>query len=287
MKKKIFSALLICLLFSCNNMSSEDYLKSGESKFYIKDYTGAKEDYIKAKELDPKNEKINTILTYVTQLDNCSNLIKLDPKNPSNYILRASLKSNEKDFKGAIDDYTTCIEVDPKNLIAYEFRSALKYDLKDYKGAEADYTKIIELEPENVNAYRDRGVVKYHLKDYRGAEVDFSKVIEFEPKNVTTYNIRALTKYYLNDYRGAIDDYTKIIELEPENESTQLNRHYVIMISNYSKSINIDPKNSLNFYNRGLWKIALDDKNGGCLDLYKAIELGDASAHDVIKKYCN
>jgi len=41
------------------------------------------------------------------------------------------------------------------------------------------------------------------------------------------------------------------------------------------------------YYNRGLAKIQLGQKDSGCLDLSKARELGDADAFDAIKELCN
>ena len=48
-----------------------------------------------------------------------------------------------------------------------------------------------------------------------------------------------------------------------------------------------DRKHAMAFCNRGLAKIKLNDKNGGCLDLSKAGELGFQAAYESIKKYCN
>jgi hypothetical protein len=65
----------------------------------------------------------------------------------------------------------------------------------------------------------------------------------------------------LEDYRGAILDFNMAIELNPKSGDA--------------------------YYSRGLAKIALNDVNGGCLDLSKAGELGYDRAYEVIKKLCN
>ncbi|HCN84497.1 MAG TPA: hypothetical protein DIT07_12875 [Sphingobacteriaceae bacterium] len=75
------------------------------------------------------------------------------------------------------------------------------------------------------------------------------------------YTARGIGKYMLNDYKGAIQDYTIAIKL--------------------------NPKDRMAYNKRGISKIRIGDKNGGCLDLSKAGELGDASAYDMIRKYCN
>ena len=58
-------------------------------------------------------------------------------------------------------------------------------------------------------------------------------------------------------------------------------------LSDFNSAIKLDPNNAMAFCNRGLAKIKLNDKNGGCLDLSKAGELGFQAAYESIKKYCN
>ena len=74
------------------------------------------------------------------------------------------------------------------------------------------------------------------------------------------YYKRGNAKEKLQDYTGAIADYTKAIELNPKDPSA--------------------------YYNRGLAKIDLSQKDSGCLDLSKAGEWGAERAYEMIKKYC-
>ena len=64
----------------------------------------------------------------------------------------------------------------------------------------------------------------------------------------------------IKDFRGAIDDYTKAIQIYPEFASA--------------------------YFNRGLSKIILKQKDSGCLDYCKAAELGDKKAYEKIKEDC-
>jgi Flp pilus assembly protein TadD len=65
----------------------------------------------------------------------------------------------------------------------------------------------------------------------------------------------------LEDYKGAISDYTKVIELDPSNANA--------------------------YYSRGLTKGRSGDVDGGCLDLFKASELGHKQASDLIRENCH
>ena len=75
------------------------------------------------------------------------------------------------------------------------------------------------------------------------------------------YFNRGIVKGKLKDSKGALQDFNRAIELNPKKANAYLSR--------------------------GLAKIVIGDKNGGCLDFSKAGELGNVSAYDLIKKYCN
>ena len=74
------------------------------------------------------------------------------------------------------------------------------------------------------------------------------------------YYYRGNSKFKLYDYIGAIDD--------------------------YSRSIELNPNNKMSYFNRGLSKLGLKQKENGCLDLSKAGELGFEFAYEVIKEKC-
>jgi tetratricopeptide (TPR) repeat protein len=78
---------------------------------------------------------------------------------------------------------------------------------------------------------------------------------------VENYLLSATDKIILKNYHGAIEDCNKAIEINPKYPDI--------------------------YYNRAMAKLKLNDNNGACLDLYKAIELGDdLLSPDDIKKYC-
>jgi len=74
------------------------------------------------------------------------------------------------------------------------------------------------------------------------------------------YVNKGVAKYEKGDYRGAIQDFNKAIELKPND--------------------------ALLYGLRGSAKIRLGQIDSGCLDLSKAGELGEITAYDMIKQYC-
>ena len=58
-------------------------------------------------------------------------------------------------------------------------------------------------------------------------------------------------------------------------------------IQDFNLAIELNPKSSDAYLYRGMSKIDLGDKEGGCLDYSKAGELGNTNAYNLIKRNCN
>ncbi len=64
---------------------------------------------------------------------------------------------------------------------------------------------------------------------------------------------------------------------------------YKDAIDDLNKGLSINPNSdniSFSYYHRGLCKISLKDKVGGCNDLKKSCELGLTDACNELKEYC-
>jgi len=119
-------------------------------------------------------------------------------------------------------------------------------------------------------SYKWRGQIKMTLGDYFGAIKDFDKEIFYTTDTIgkkiihfdyMAFYERGKCKYYLKKYKEAILDFN-------------------IMLSEFSD-------HSPTLYFRGLSKIKLGEKIGGCEDLSKAGEESYFEAYEAIKKYCN
>jgi tetratricopeptide (TPR) repeat protein len=137
--------------------------------------------------------------------------------------------------------------------------------------------------------------VLYGIYDYKEAIQKCNQAIELNPKNADAYNLRGVIKYKLSDYRGAIQDYSKAIELNPNdtnayfcraNSESMLKDYWPAALKDFSKAIELNPNDAAAYNNRGLTKINMGDKDGGCLDISKSGELGYSGAYDNIKSLC-
>ncbi len=170
-------------------------------------------------------------------------------------------KYRKGDLIGALTDFDRIIEAGTESKWPYFWRAMTRFDLKDFFGAISDCNKAIELDPNDAWDYELRGNCKFELQDFRGAISDQTKAIELQPKSESAHFHRARAKYSLKDYQGSIADNTKALE----------NGYYYIKEA---------------YFNRGLAKIYLGQKDSGCMDFSKSGELGFEKAYEAIQRNC-
>lgn len=175
---------------------------------------------------------------------------KIDPK----------IRAIGQDPNKAIEIYTKAIIENPNDAEAYKNRSTAKFILSDHKGAFDDLSKSIEIKPTI-----DNFILKFFYRKFLGDSarkiLDFDEALKIYPNNSSFLLFRGVEKQRMKDFQGAISDFSKIIEID----STEVDFAY---------------------YNRGMAKVALFQKESACSDFRKAMQLGVAEANDAIKKYC-
>lgn len=97
-----------------------------------------------------------------------------------------------------------------------------KQNNKDYRGAIEEYSKAIQLNPKYTNAYYNRGITYSYLEDNYYAINDLNMVIKLDPNISNAYKKRGYLKYENDDYEGAFEDLNELIKIEANNEEVLL-----------------------------------------------------------------
>ncbi len=144
------------------------------------------------------------------------------------------------------------------------------------------------------------GKQKYNKGDYAGAVAELTKAIETDSA-AEAYYLRALAKEKLGDSYGAANDYAYLARAPVLDESVNYSevllrygnlllqqKKYSQVITEMDALIKHNDKATLPqaYFNRGSAKIFNGDKEGGCLDLSKAGELGYKAAYETIRENC-
>lgn len=149
-------------------------------------------------------------------IKDCDTSIMLNPNNSNAFFARGSYYSILKNDEKAMEDLGKAIEINnPSSEIhlAYYRRAQIKTNYKDYRGAISDLNKSIELHPKDMFYYLDRGLCYHKLNNYDLAILDFNKAIELNPKNGSIYSCRAISELQLNQKEKACSDFSKAGEL--------------------------------------------------------------------------
>lgn len=197
------------------------------------------------------------------------------------------------------------LKINPTSINAYYLRGIARNMLKDYSNAISDFSKVLELDFKNADAYGERGLAKDNIGDSKGAISDYTKCLEYNPNKFFTYANRSISKKKLKDFRGALIDINKAIDIlnnlslnksNTDSGHDLLKSRYLVTrasileeinkydeaIDSYTLAISLDPKNAEAYSGRGILRIIIkQDKDGGCLDLSRAGELGSDVYQDI------
>jgi tetratricopeptide (TPR) repeat protein len=115
-------------------------------------------------------------------IDDFSNALELDDKNPEFSMNRANAFLVRKQYERARDDFSSAIKLTPRNAAAYAGRARANQDAGATDLALADYRKILELEPRNISAHYGMGMAyKSKHQDAKAIET-FNELLKIDPR---------------------------------------------------------------------------------------------------------
>jgi tetratricopeptide (TPR) repeat protein len=125
----------------------------------------------------------------------------------------------------ALDDLNKAVALDSRNAVYLHMRAVIKYNMKDYRGAIADYRETLKLDDNHQDTYMELGKAEYFAHDYAAAIDDLNRAIVKNPKSVAAYMQRGVVYLDTGKYTEAAKDFDFAISLEPNNgQALQLKR---------------------------------------------------------------
>ena len=112
----------------------------------------------------------------------------------------------------------------------------------------------------HIKSFLNRGGVKIELGDYNGAIQDLTfSITNFHDLTLAHWN-RAVAKENLSNIKGAFEDISVVISINPD----------------YAEA----------YFFRGRLEISAGDKDRGCKDLNKALEMNYQDALELFNTFC-
>lgn len=212
-------------------------------------------------------------------------LLRLQPDHPFAHRIRAGIRANAGDEKGAMADVAAATaRLDPAG--AEELRGRVLMLLKKPETARAAFDASIAARP-TADAYVGRAR-SWPIENKAERFADFSKALALEPRNLEALTARAvLNADYKKDYDQAIADATLAIEIEPlegdaiwaRARAYQEKRAYGSALEDMDRVIAIANENA-GLYNGRCWTRALSgrDLDKAMADCERAVRLKPTSA---------
>lgn len=148
-----------------------------------------------------KQKKYAETLQYGENLSKYAAVLnrQMNGDDPDFYITRAKTLNEQKNYEAAIRECTEVLRLHPKNIDTYNNRGNAYYELKQYDQAIADYNKAIALDPKFAEAYNNRGNAYHALKQYDQAKADYQKALSLLSPDDPLYpiveqNLKSLPK---------------------------------------------------------------------------------------------
>jgi tetratricopeptide (TPR) repeat protein len=190
--------------------------------------------------------------------DYFSKAIELNPNYHEAYNNRSNCKSYQGDKQGALEDLNKAIAIDSSFFGYYFNRSSIRLELGDFHGAIKDANKALKLDAMTPPFIFGTIASAYlGLGNYTEALKYATEYIQFE-EFPSSFLVRADIKFAIKDYKGALEDYQKA-------NDPDLDRGYT-----YVKIAKT--------------KFALEDNQGACIAISKALELGLKIEEDLLHK---
>jgi tetratricopeptide (TPR) repeat protein len=175
--------------------------------------------------------------------------IKLDPKNPMNYILLgdAQLEKNPTDGSTPIKSYQKATELNPKSTRGILREGKLYQRGRNYNLAVDLYKKAIEIDPNFAPAYREIAEVYMMAAQPAKAIENWKKYLELNNSDYARY--RYMTALYNNkQYKEALEEGES---LKKKGYSDKSRIVYIERLMGYSYD-NVGSKADTTAYSKGL-----------------------------------
>lgn len=207
-------------------------------------------------------------------------------QDANKFFQAGNLKSEQNDFKGAIEDYTNALKISPNDAYAYLYRAKARFKIEDFQGTIDDYTLAMKYEPNEFDFANEIEIVKGKLYEQKinsfyinekarmnpeavahfnkamnlnindnGIIAEFSKAIAINPNYSMAYIHRARIKSVKKDFHGALLDYNIAIKIFSDPHVIYKRGYLSVKIQEYRGAIN-DFNMVINYYT-GTQKVKL------------------------------
>lgn len=178
---------------------------------------------------------------------------------------------NSNALDSAFSEINLFLYSNSENKAALALRAFYYIEMDRPEQAIEDYSHVLRIDNIDIGALTNRALLYMELERYTLALKDLDTKVDLLPNNWSAYFDRAYCLGLKGDHDKAIADFDEAIKLNPKNAASYANRGF--------SKINL-------ISNEGLIRPAPEQCTEACLDLNKALALGDSTVTKMISLYC-
>ena len=222
-----------------------------------------------------------------------SKVLFVIPDDINALYYRARAHEELGELKEALEDYNRIISLDARHGKAYMGRGNTYWKLESWEKAERDFLNAIRFDQTGFDGYYMLGRAALKRDDFKTAKEMLTLAMEINPEHDLVYYYRGLSRAKFGD-PNAIGDFNVFIQKRPNVISAYYNRAVCFMNKNWfnwaltdlNHVIKQDPNHADAIIRRGIAYAKLSERELGCADLNRAMQLNHPEAANYLATYC-
>jgi curved DNA-binding protein CbpA len=159
-----------------------------------------------------------------------------NPKTAQGFYHRGNLKTQNKEYRQAIEDFTEAIKLNPQFIDAYLKRCEMRYKMGDNQGVLDDCYQIFSINPNIAKAHYYQGRARYSLGYTEPAIKSYDLAIVNDGKYPQAYYYRGIAQKEILAISAAIKDLHKAAELFRSQKNYEAYRRSQEIINELTKN---------------------------------------------------
>ena len=135
------------------------------------------------------------------------------PRTAQDFYNRGTQRTQQKEYRLAIEDYTKAIKLNPKFVDAYLKRCEMRYKMSDNQGVLDDCYQIFQIDPNIAKAHYYQGRARYSLGYTQPAIESYNLAIAKDANYPQAYYYRGIAHKEVLAKSSAVQDLHKAAEL--------------------------------------------------------------------------
>ena len=207
------------------------------------------------------------------------------------WALKSKIYLQQNTYNQALEAINKAIRLNSEPIEYYALRSEINSKLGNLKEALSDLNKQIGFSNFDVDLLSKRITIQRKLKNFDAAMADNLMLLKFNPSTESLISL-GITELENENYFEALKILNQLIETDKSKQLYFVTRGNILMQTklyekaeqDYGMALDLNPEGSI-FLKHGLARLAAGNIKGAVHDFQKAIDYGDNSAWEYLKKY--